>query len=235
MTPWLLQFKSNLFFSLLKALNNKLLLPFLFWHENYTFFFYFIAKRMISVRVLLVICFVKMKKTTGNILFKGLFVISTEKGEKIIRYIVKVQLLLLFLLFLFMENQNPYVAQQTVEQQQVEAFKQIFDSCPGRTVGALGVGYGLGYMMGLFLNSADYNQSDAYLKMTTREQVKYTFKDMFKKSHSGAKGWAKIGATFSFSECVIESYRGKHDIYVSFSTNAEFFGEWVYYWRSHCF
>ncbi|KAG5438778.1 hypothetical protein PCANB_002498 [Pneumocystis canis] len=46
-----------------------------------------------------------------------------------------------------------------------------------------------------------------------KEQLKYGFKDMGKRSWSSAKNFAAIGSIFSGTECCIESYRAKNDIY----------------------
>ena len=119
-----------------------------------------------------------------------------------------------------MEN----AAQNTQQQQQIEAMKDLIESCPVKAIGSAVGGYGLGFAFGLFLSSSDWNQTDEFLKLSTRKQIQLTIKDMGQKSHAGAKHWSKLGATFgesianlAFSECVLESYRGKHDIWNSIS------------------
>jgi len=51
------------------------------------------------------------------------------------------------------------------------------------------------------------------MKMTTKQQIKHSAKQMGSRSLAMAKSFALIGAMFSGSECVVESYRGKKDAY----------------------
>ncbi|KAI8909135.1 mitochondrial inner membrane translocase subunit Tim17/Tim22/Tim23/peroxisomal protein PMP24 [Gorgonomyces haynaldii] len=95
--------------------------------------------------------------------------------------------------------------------------KEVLDSCPARGVISTVGGYGLGTIFGLFLSSADFNNSEEFLKQSTKEQVKQTFKDMGKRAHATGKQFAFLGAVYATSECIIESYRAKHDIYNSIS------------------
>lgn len=104
-----------------------------------------------------------------------------------------------------MQQEAERVQEQQQQQQQEHAIKELMDSCPVRAGGAALGGYGLGLAFGLFLSSADWNASDKFLQMSTRDQIKHTFKDMAKRSHQGAKHWSLLGLVFSSTECVIES------------------------------
>ncbi|KAL5039525.1 Mitochondrial import inner membrane translocase subunit tim22 [Batrachochytrium dendrobatidis] len=104
-------------------------------------------------------------------------------------------------------------AKQQQEAQEM-AFRSVAESCPGRTVASGVIGFGLGAAIGMFMSSVDWNiNNEEFTKLSTREQMRLTAKDMFAKSYSSAKGFAVIGAVFASSECVIESFRAKHDIY----------------------
>jgi len=46
-----------------------------------------------------------------------------------------------------------------------------------------------------------------------REQLKIGLKDMGKASYSSAKNFGMIGAIYSGTECTIEAFRAKNDIY----------------------
>jgi len=50
------------------------------------------------------------------------------------------------------------------------------------------------------------------------QKASQVFKDMGKGMWSSGKGFGKVGALFAGIECVIESYRGKNDIYNSVSS-----------------
>lgn len=64
---------------------------------------------------------------------------------------------------------------------------------------------GLGMAFGTFMSSVDWNvNNDAYLKMSTKDQLKYTLKDMGRKSWGTGKNFGMVGAIFAGTECVIE-------------------------------
>lgn len=77
--------------------------------------------------------------------------------------------------------------------------------------------------MGLFLSSLSAGPELSSLRGTDvsslplRTQLKLTFKDMGLKSYSTAKNFGMIGMMFSGIECVLETYRAKHDIYNTLS------------------
>ncbi|KAI8618316.1 mitochondrial inner membrane translocase subunit Tim17/Tim22/Tim23/peroxisomal protein PMP24 [Chytriomyces sp. MP71] len=68
----------------------------------------------------------------------------------------------------------------------------------------------------MFMSSMDMSSQaefERYQHMKTRDQIKHTLKDMGSRSYSTAKNFALVGAIFASSECVIETYRAKNDMY----------------------
>jgi len=53
----------------------------------------------------------------------------------------------------------------------------------------------------------------ALTDLPMREQLKIGLKDMGKASYSSAKNFGMIGAIYSGTECTIEAFRAKNDIY----------------------
>lgn len=53
-----------------------------------------------------------------------------------------------------------------------------------------------------------------------KEQLRRGFKDMGSRSWSSAKGFGMVGAMYAGSECCIEGFRAKNDMYVFSSTSA---------------
>ncbi|KAI9337882.1 mitochondrial import inner membrane translocase subunit Tim22 [Zopfochytrium polystomum] len=93
-------------------------------------------------------------------------------------------------------------------------FQKVQESCPVKATIALTLGFALGGAFGMFMSSVDTGQNmEEFNKMKFREQVRFTLKDMGAKSYSSAKNFAVVGAVFSGTECVIESFRAKNDIY----------------------
>ncbi|KAG5461433.1 MAG: Tim17/Tim22/Tim23/Pmp24 family-domain-containing protein, partial [Olpidium bornovanus] len=76
----------------------------------------------------------------------------------------------------------------------------------------LPTGFLFGGALGLFLSGAEWS-TPVDTTASTSQQVKQTFRDMGRKSFASAKNLAVIGAVFSGTECVIESYRAKTDLY----------------------
>ena len=60
-------------------------------------------------------------------------------------------------------------------------------------------------------------QGQQLTSLPVREQVRRGLKDMGSKSFSSAKNFANIGALYSGTECCIEGYRAKSDLYNSVS------------------
>ncbi|GMM30448.1 translocation channel protein [Martiniozyma asiatica (nom. inval.)] len=93
-------------------------------------------------------------------------------------------------------------------------------SCPGKAILSLGTGYALGGLFGFFMASMAYDtpmgQSYSAPSMTSlplRQQMKIQLSDMWGRTKSSAKNFAKLGFYFSGVECVIESLRGKSDLW----------------------
>jgi len=91
-------------------------------------------------------------------------------------------------------------------QSKPELFAQnMMESCPVKSVMSMIVGGALGAFMGLFSSSIAPHHTH---QMSTRE----TLIDMKRSIVSSAKGFAFIGFAFAGTECIIESYRAKHDL-----------------------
>ncbi|KAI3661246.1 hypothetical protein MP638_005683 [Amoeboaphelidium occidentale] len=117
------------------------------------------------------------------------------------------------------------------QQEQSDAMKNevmmaaIMESCPAKGVMATVGGFVFGGAFGLIMTSFEASSTaQAAIQISEtgkapplRQQLKDTARDMGKRSYSMAKSFAVIGAIYSTTECVIESYRAKHDIYNSVS------------------
>lgn len=55
--------------------------------------------------------------------------------------------------------------------------------------------------------------AQALTNLPLREQLRKGFKDMGQRSFSSAKNFGVIGAIFAGTECCIEGFRAKNDIY----------------------
>ncbi|KAI9505860.1 Mitochondrial import inner membrane translocase subunit tim22 [Coemansia spiralis] len=111
-----------------------------------------------------------------------------------------------------MSNANPFT--RTPTQNERNAAAQVMDSCVLKT-GLSGVaGYGMGAVFGLVLSGIEFS-SPVDTNAPTKQQVKTVLSDMKTKSLSSAKNFAIMAAIYSGSECLIESYRARKDIYTS--------------------
>ncbi|EPS37678.1 hypothetical protein H072_8565 [Dactylellina haptotyla CBS 200.50] len=116
--------------------------------------------------------------------------------------------------------QAPDFNNLTPEQQQMVMVKQMqaaMESCPIKTVISGGMGFALGGVFGLFMASMSYDSlyspnQQKVLELPWRQQLRVGLKDMGSRSWSSAKGFGMVGALFSGTECVIESYRAKNDL-----------------------
>ncbi|XP_038615272.1 mitochondrial import inner membrane translocase subunit Tim22 [Tachyglossus aculeatus] len=97
---------------------------------------------------------------------------------------------------------------KTDEQKVMEA---AMDSCAFKAAIACVGGFVLGGAFGVFTAGIDTNvgfdPKDPYRTPTAREVLK----DMGQRGMSYAKNFALVGAIFSCTECLVESYRGKSD------------------------
>jgi len=108
------------------------------------------------------------------------------------------------------------------EAQMVKMMQAGMESCVVKSIMAGGAGFVLGGAFGLFMSSMQYDtplshQSATVTSLPVREQLRAGLKDMGKKSYSSAKNFAMIGALYSGTECCIEGYRAKSDLYNSVS------------------
>ncbi|KIJ31258.1 hypothetical protein M422DRAFT_783813 [Sphaerobolus stellatus SS14] len=94
------------------------------------------------------------------------------------------------------------------------------ESCAGKTTMAAGMGFGIGAFFSLMSTSFAYE--DPLLRpqiagQTTVQKSAEIFKDMGRGMYRSGKGFGKVGGLFAGFECVIESYRGRNDIYNAIS------------------
>lgn len=112
-------------------------------------------------------------------------------------------------------------AGMTAEEQQayiVKSINAVSESCAFKTVLSGGAGFGLGALFGLFMSSMQIENTDnAIYDKPFREQMRLGFRDMGKKSYASAKNFAVVGAIFAGSECCIEGFRAKNDLWNSAS------------------
>ncbi|KAJ2757186.1 Mitochondrial import inner membrane translocase subunit tim22 [Coemansia pectinata] len=109
-------------------------------------------------------------------------------------------------------SSNPFT--RTPSQDERAAASKVTDSCAFKA-GFSGVaGYGIGLVFGLVLSGIEFS-SPVDTSASTKQQIKTVFRDMGTKSLSSAKNFAIMAAIYSGSECMIESYRAKNDIYNS--------------------
>ncbi|CAD5125222.1 DgyrCDS13461 [Dimorphilus gyrociliatus] len=86
--------------------------------------------------------------------------------------------------------------------------QRLFESCVFKSGLSCVVGGGLGAAFGIFTAGIDPN-----ITGTQTPTVKLVWKEMKFRTVSYAKNFALIGAMFAGTECVIESYRGKTELF----------------------
>ncbi|KAG2180408.1 hypothetical protein INT44_003412 [Umbelopsis vinacea] len=104
------------------------------------------------------------------------------------------------------------------QERQIQIIHGVMESCPFKFATSGVIGFGLGAAFGLFMSSFEYagpTMTDEMVKQTTKQQMKSALKDMGTRSYSMAKNFAVVGAIYSGTECCIESYRAKNDLYNS--------------------
>ncbi|KAI3436827.1 hypothetical protein D9Q98_006237 [Chlorella vulgaris] len=109
------------------------------------------------------------------------------------------------------------------------ASEDFMNNCVVRTIMSAVMGGGMGVLFAVFMGTMDTGSTIGgstvdYQKQTVRQAFRDMAKNTLSKSKSYAKGFAAMGALFAGSECVIESYRGRHDsmnsIYAGCTTGA---------------
>ena len=90
-----------------------------------------------------------------------------------------------------------------------------FEHCGLRSVLSLGAGAALGGVFGLFMGSVDnsYALDPKLADMSTKDQIKHSFRQMKVKSSSYAKNFAVVGGLYSGVECMVSKHRAKHDLW----------------------
>ncbi|KAG0289371.1 Mitochondrial import inner membrane translocase subunit tim22 [Linnemannia gamsii] len=118
-------------------------------------------------------------------------------------------------------NPNPWpqASQQpgAPNQGDMALFNSVFrENCPFKFVFGGVTGFALGGAFGIVMSSFEFagpQLTPQLQELSTREQMKIMLKDMGNRSYSSAKNFAVVAAIFSSSECFIEGYRAKNDIY----------------------
>ncbi|KAG2447250.1 hypothetical protein HYH02_007990 [Chlamydomonas schloesseri] len=101
---------------------------------------------------------------------------------------------------------------------EVLAAQEFMNNCFVKSAMSGAMGGVAGLAFGLFMSSfenahggMDMAVPDGAAQKPTRVVLKEMFNNMRTKSVSYAKGFAVMGALFSFNECVVEKWRAKHD------------------------
>ncbi|KAI5838080.1 Tim17/Tim22/Tim23/Pmp24 family-domain-containing protein [Morchella snyderi] len=109
------------------------------------------------------------------------------------------------------------------QQQMIKMMQAGLESCPIKTAISGGAGFALGGVFGLFMASMSYDTpmtgglpgAKSLADLPLKEQLRRGFKDMGQRSYSSAKGFGLVGAMYAGSECCIEGFRAKNDMYNS--------------------
>ncbi|KAG8450418.1 hypothetical protein GDO86_002905 [Hymenochirus boettgeri] len=97
---------------------------------------------------------------------------------------------------------------KTEEQKMME---RVMESCGFKTVLACVGGFVLGGAFGVFTAGIDTNVGFDPKDPLRTPTAKEVLRDMGQRGMSYAKNFAIVGAMFSCTECLVESYRGKTD------------------------
>ncbi|KAJ7496892.1 mitochondrial import inner membrane translocase subunit TIM22 [Mycena latifolia] len=92
---------------------------------------------------------------------------------------------------------------------------EAMGSCPAKTVMAGGAGLALGMVFSLMTASMSYEDPLLRQNAGTAQRARDILRDTGKSMWTSGKGFGKVGALYASIECVIESYRGKTDLYNS--------------------
>ncbi|KAG0743109.1 hypothetical protein G6F57_003341 [Rhizopus arrhizus] len=118
-------------------------------------------------------------------------------------------------------GQNSQMSPQ--EQETIKMMHAAMESCVVKTAMSGAAGFVMGGAFGLFMSSFEYAgpmMNEDLVKQTTKQQIKHVFKDMGTRAWSMAKNFGVVGMIYSGSECCIESYRAKNDLYNSVAAGA---------------
>ncbi|ORX36003.1 Tim17/Tim22/Tim23/Pmp24 family-domain-containing protein [Kockovaella imperatae] len=93
----------------------------------------------------------------------------------------------------------------------------IPESCPFKLAISGAMGFGLGGFFSLMQATFAYEDplsraSGKLANATLGTQAKVVFRDMGRNMWSSGRGFAKVGALYAGTECIIEGYRAKNDI-----------------------
>ncbi|KAJ7686534.1 mitochondrial import inner membrane translocase subunit TIM22 [Mycena rosella] len=92
---------------------------------------------------------------------------------------------------------------------------EAMTSCPAKTVMAGGAGLALGMVFSLMTASMAYEDPLLRQHAGTAQRARDILRDTGKTMWTSGKSFGKVGAIYSSIECVIESYRGRNDLYNS--------------------
>ena len=117
----------------------------------------------------------------------------------------------------------PYFTPWSLSNRPVEAppdFSWLTDSCGGKAaIGVFGGGV-MGLLMGVFLGALSDTQPPIQVaggkdvpQAPLKEQVRYTMRATAEKSMYWCRNFAFITGVFGGSECLVEKFRGKHDMW----------------------
>ncbi|KAE9977638.1 hypothetical protein Vi05172_g5536 [Venturia inaequalis] len=120
-----------------------------------------------------------------------------------------------------MSGQQSNDPRQMQEQAMIKMMTGAAESCAGKTAISGVMGFALGGAFGLFMSSMRYDTpmganlpgQVVTTDLPMRTQLKLGLKDMGKQSLSSAKNFGKIGAIFAGTECCVEGYRAKNDLW----------------------
>jgi len=119
--------------------------------------------------------------------------------------------------------------QQMQEQKMVKMMQAGMESCAAKTMLSGAAGFALGGMFGIFMTSMRYDtplssplnatnplnpaNTPDITALPLRQQLRLGARDMAKTAYSSAKNFGFIGAVFAGTECCIEGFRAKNDIW----------------------
>ncbi|KAF8317586.1 mitochondrial import inner membrane translocase subunit TIM22 [Clavulina sp. PMI_390] len=104
------------------------------------------------------------------------------------------------------------------QQKKMEGYMSTaMESCVVKSAMSGAMGFGMGAFFSLMSTTFAYEDplSRTWEKatMSTTQKTSQIFKDMGKSMWRGGRGFGTVGALYAGSECVIEGYRAKNDIY----------------------